>query len=350
MSEENAAISVVPGSYYPAISEDPAPPFNIKLDHLLVDGAAMRGIPIRREETSERDVETSLIPIRKEGPEGPYLEWEYVADRHYTVTSTAFTERQLYKHEFYKNLYGDLIDYIPWSRERLENERDALIYIAGNTTIRVPKVLSFSVENDVASLTTALVDGIPKEDAKRILSEEDYATLESNVSSYINDTVLPQLNQLTSNTLGTVRGNLIPPPRLEFGYLPKDWECPEHGDECTEDFIRPRKQTDYGRKRYPWPSVTSATKDYVYCHNDLGRGNIFIDPKTLQVTSITDWGSSGFFPKGFEFPYWRIKSSERVTPAGQGYEDPMIDEVLKVIFGPDKAKVLVLQSCSQVPT
>ncbi|KAM0794893.1 hypothetical protein BDR22DRAFT_779764, partial [Usnea florida] len=171
------------------------------------------------------------------------------------------------------------------SRERLENEKDALIFIAENTTIPVPKVLNFSVENDVASLTTSLVDGVPMNELSETLSGEDYATLVSNVSSYINDTLLPQLNNLKSNTLGTVRGNFIPTRNLEHAYLPDPWE-------------------KYGRKRYPWPSVTSATKDYVYCHNELYRWNILADPKTLQVTAILGWESSGFFLPGFEFPYW----------------------------------------------
>ena len=318
-------------------SDDSLPGFNIKLDHLLVDGATLRGIPIRREKLNEEDSDTSLIPIRREGPEGPYLEWEYLADRHYTLTSTAFTERQLYKHEFYKDFYGDLIDYVPWSRERLENERDALVFIGENTTIPVPKVLNFSVENDVASLTTALVDGLPMSELHRTLSEEDYATLVSNVSSYINDTLLPQLNNLTSNTLGTVRGKLLPTRNLEDAYLPDPWECEEHGNECTEEFVRPRKREDYGRKRYPWPSVTSATKDYVYCHNMLDQCNILADPKTLQVTSIIGWESSGFFPPGFEFPYWHESNCERRNSTERGAKNPMIEPLLDLIFGPGEA-------------
>ena len=319
-------------------SGDPVLGFNIKLDHLLMEDATMRGIPIRREEPSEKDSTTSLIPIRKEGPKGQYLEWELLADRHYTLTSTAFTQRQLYKHEFYTDMYGGLIDYDPWSRERLENERDALIFIAEHTTIRVPKVLHFSVENDVASLTTALVDGIPMDElAHRTVSEEDRATLVSNVSSYINDSFLPQLSKLKSSTLGTVRGNLLPTPTLESAYLPKPWECQEHGNECTEEFIRPRKREDYGRKRYPWPSVTSATEDYVYCHNMLTQGNILVDPKTLQVTSIIGWEFSGFFLPGFELPYWHESFCERRNSTERGENNPMIEPLLDLIFGPGEA-------------
>lgn len=38
---------------------------------------------------------------------------------------------------------------LPDSLERLKNERDALIFIASNTTILVPMVLDFVVERDV---------------------------------------------------------------------------------------------------------------------------------------------------------------------------------------------------------
>ena len=316
--------------------------FRVNLDHRLMDDATIRGIPIRREEPSEENSTDSLIPIRKEGPEGPYLEWEYLDDRHYTLSSTAFTQRQLYKHEFYRDMYGDLIDYVSWSRERLENERDALIFIAENTTIRVPKVLHFSVENDVASITTAVVDGIPMgELTPMILGEEDHATLVSNVSSYINDTVLPQLNKLTSNTLGTVRGNLLPTPNLEHAHLPQlltKRECKELGIECSEEeFVPPPKREEYGRKRYPWPSVTSATKDYVYCHNMLQQYNILIDPKTLQVASIIGWEFSGFFLQGFELPYWHESFSERRNSTERGEKNPMIQPLLDLIFGPGEA-------------
>ena len=337
MSEEDATTS-----------DESLPGFNIKLDHLLVDGATLRGIPIRRDKLTEEDSDTSLIPIRREGSEGPYLEWEYLADRHYTLTSTAFTQRQLYKHEFYKNFYGDIIDYVTWSRERLENERDALIFIAEHTTIRVPKVLNFSVENDVASLTTALVDGLPMSELHRTLSKEDYATLVSNVSSYITDTFLPQLNNLTSNTLGTVRGKLLPTPNLEAAYLPElltKRECEKLGIECSEkESVPPPKIEDYGRKRYPWPSVTSDTKDYVYCHNMLDQCNILADPKTLQVTSILGWEFSGFFPPGFEFPYWQESNCERRNSTERGEKNPMIEPLLDLIFGPGEAT-----SCSNVP-
>lgn len=324
--------------------EEPFPGFNIKLDHLLVDGATLRGTPIRRDKLTEEDFDTSLIPIRREGPEGPYLEWEYLADRHYTLTSTAFTQRQLYKHEFYKDFYGDLIDYVTWSRERLENERDALIFIAENTTIPVPRVLNFGVENDVASLTTALVDGLPMGQLEETLSEEDYATLVSNVSSFINDTFLPQLNNLTSNTLGTVRGKVVPTPNLEAAYLPQlltKRECEKLGIDCSDgdsdgEFIRPPKREDYGRKRYPWPSVTSATKDYVYCHNMLDQFSILADPKTLQVTSILGWEFSGFFPPGFDFPYWHESNCKRRNSTERGRNNPMIEPVLDLIFGPAK--------------
>ena len=309
---------------------------NIKLDHLLADGATFRGVPIQREEPSEKDWDNDipLIPIRREGPEGPYLEWEYPADRHYTLTSTTFTERQLHKHEFYKDFYGDLMDYVTWSRERLENERDALIFIAKNTTIPVPKVLNFSVENDVASLTTSLVDGLPMNELQETLSEEDYATLVSNVSSYINDTLLPQLNNLKSNTLGTVRGNLIPTKNLEHAYLPDPWEHEGHSDDGT---VRPSKVGEYGRKCYPWPSVTSATKDYVYCHNALYKWNILADPKTLQVTAILGWESSGLFLPGFEFPYWHESNCELRSSTERGGKNPMIRPLLDLIFGPGEA-------------
>ena len=210
---------------------------------------------------------------------------------------------------------GELIITVPWSRERLENERDASIFISQNTTIRVPKFLDFSVESDIASISMEAVDGDPMDELAKSLNSEDQKTLTSNVFTYINDTVLPQSNRLRSGTLGSVRGKIVPPYRLQ------------------ERDGRPH-----------WLSRTSISKGYVYCHNDLAQHNILINPETLQVAAIIDWEFSGFYPQGFEFPFW-LEPRGRIRQADEeDEEDPAVENLIKLIVEPGKTThILTLQ-------
>ena len=237
-------------------------------------------------------------PTDKTDTDNDIDEWEIAADRHYTLTSTTFTKRQLRQHERYTNYKGELVT-VPWSRERLENERDTLIFISQNTTIRVPRFLNFSLEGDVASVTMEAVNGELMDELAKTLNKEDQETLNSNVLSYINHTVLPQLKKLRSRTLGSLRGIIVPPYRLQA----KD-------------------------KRTHWPSRKSGTEKYVYCHNDLAQHNILVNRETLQVASIIDWEFSGFYPEDFEFPFWLIPRANRVD---WGNEDPAIERVINLI-------------------
>lgn len=214
-------------------------------------------------------------------------------------------------------MWGDLIS-VPWSRERIRNERDALTFIAENTTVPVPKVLHFSNEDGVTSLTTKVLDGKPMEDVGETLNKEDKKTLESNVFLYIHDTVLPQLNTLTSDTIGTVRGTFIPTVRM---------------------MERAATSNSAGARTLSyWPSRNSPapTKDYVYCHNDLRQANIFVSPETLQVTGIIGWDYSGFYPQGFEFPFWLTPHWRYDNPEKWSMDDPKVDRLLEMIDKPGK--------------
>ena len=68
--------------------------------------------------------------------------WEIAADRHYTLTSTTSTRRLLRQHERCTNYKGELIT-VSWSRECLENVRNALLFISQNITHSRSKVPRF---------------------------------------------------------------------------------------------------------------------------------------------------------------------------------------------------------------
>lgn len=211
----------------------------------------------------------------------PVYDWE-LPDRHFTWSATTFVKRQLRPNEQKLNMRGGKLEY-PFNRERLENEHDALQFIAKNTTIPVPKVLDWSVDaNGTASLTMETVHGRLMLGLLGTLGEEDKRRLHRNVDAFMYDTVLPQLAKLRSKSLGQLNGVVFPPPRVIA---------------CDD--------------RKFWRSSTASTDHYVFCHNDLAQHNIMIDPDTLKVVSLIDWEYAGFFPPEFEFHFWHTSYRER---------------------------------------
>ncbi|MCJ1350015.1 hypothetical protein MMC31_008258 [Peltigera leucophlebia] len=190
-------------------------------------------------------------------------------DRHYSLDYETFTKRELFPHERKTNWKGEIIR-MPWSTARLENEYAALEYIAANTEIPVPEVLSFEKIDGSYHLVVERLWATPLSQL-----EENRAEALENTKTFINTVVLPQLAQLRSNKLGNLNGVVIPPDRIT-NKDPRPW----------------------------WPPQTSSTDEFVFCHNDLAQHNILVDPDTLQVDAIIDWEYSGFYPPEFEAPLW----------------------------------------------
>lgn len=95
--------------------------------------------------------------VRQSGtPSDPIYDWR-LSDRIYRLTNTTFTKRQCKPEEKVRSRFGGHINEQRWNSERLENERDLLKFIAENTSIPVPRVLEWSVEEGAASLTVEAV-------------------------------------------------------------------------------------------------------------------------------------------------------------------------------------------------
>ncbi|KAL8925994.1 MAG: hypothetical protein Q9172_001997 [Xanthocarpia lactea] len=221
-------------------------------------------------------------------------------ERHYTVTPwpknpgeapSTFTKRQLRPHERPWHTPGTpLFDLC--STERLINEKDALLFVAQHTTIPVPRVLDWSVDKDgIASLTTETLNGRVMSDllAEDDLSDEDKSTLLRNVESYMHNDVFPQLGRLRSKSMGQLAGVLYLPPRINT--------FPDDSPHCHK----------------ARPARNAATERYIFCHNDLNAHNVLIQIDSLEVMCLLDWEYSGYFPPGFEFPYWRYKHEDYVV-------------------------------------
>ncbi|KAL9621037.1 MAG: hypothetical protein Q9204_008152 [Flavoplaca sp. TL-2023a] len=112
------------------------------------------------------------------------------------------------------------------------------------------------------------------------LTTEEKATLQRNVNRFIQSTVLPQLQKLRSSAMGQLGGVLFSHPQVS--------------------------QAGARFAKAP-PAIQAATECYHYSHNDLATHNIVIRPDSLDVLCLIDWEYSGFFPPGFEVPYWRYQ-------------------------------------------
>lgn len=67
------------------------------------------------------------------------------------------------------------------------------------------------------------------------------------------------------------------------------------------------------------------TDEYVFCHTDLDRQNIMVDPETFRIVSILDWETAGFFPPSWELHYWTATQSEqKATMTDKAKEDGLL--------------------------
>ena len=129
--------------------------------------------------------------------------------RHYLRTDTTFVKRELREHEKLRDIHGELIE-SPSTRERLQNEVEALRFISLMTTIPVPEVLDFYLDKGIYVLVTKRIFGETLDN----IDPHDKAKALENVDEFLRQTVLPQLQKLRSCRLGSLVGPVIPPVRV----------------------------------------------------------------------------------------------------------------------------------------
>ncbi|KAM4065022.1 phosphotransferase enzyme family protein [Hirsutella rhossiliensis] len=191
----------------------------------------------------------------------------------YYYTTKVFVKRQPHQDELGLDVYGNpMIN--PYIADRLRNEAAALQFIAKHTTIPVPEFLDLWEDNGLVYLKTALVgNGVELQHVDETL----LSTATKSVTAQLESDILPQLRRLRRNFMGS--------PNPELPVIP------------------PRRLWDWKEKRV-WPLMTKDTDEYVFCHTDLDRQNILVDPNTFKILCILDWETAGFFPQEWDLPYW----------------------------------------------
>lgn len=58
--------------------------------------------------------------------------------------------------------------------------------------------------------------------------------------------------------------------------------------------------------------------ELVFCYNDLSTNNVIVNPETLKVNAMIDWGYAGFYLAQFEgkfFKGWGLLVAQAVAQA-----------------------------------
>ena len=154
----------------------------------------------------------------------------------------------------------------------------------------MPKLLDYGEHPDGRRyLITELIAGVPLNEFQRrgcliatgqkhtedIPCETCSNQAYSNALQFIENTVFPQLKNLTSQKRG-IDGFVMPP-----SWLSPDTEPPWKGKE-------------------DWKILPLEKPDYVFQHGDIGPHNLMMDPQTLQPIVLFDWEYAGYFPPGME--------------------------------------------------
>lgn len=228
-------------------------------------------------------------------PYGKIVEVQTLLIKEYVVRERSFTKRELLPEQLQKGPDGKPEPW-KWSKERLLNEAYALGLVKEHTTIPVPRLLDFGVDDQGRTFVTMeRIDGIqlgdigdecrmpasggtPHVSVGKCDVCADIAN--NNADNFITKLVLPQLQQLTSYKTG-LNGFVLPPPRITET-IPRD----------------------------TWQSITSAEEPFRFIHGDLARHNVMVSPETLEVTYIFDWEHAGYFPPELEAAAWRMPHSE----------------------------------------
>ena len=198
------------------------------------------------------------------------------------VVGPWFVRRTLRRHEWQATSDGALLVPPTTHVQRWKNDIAIRRYLRENTDIPVPRSGCAFEDDGAFYLLTEYIEGVVmsrlKRDQKKVVAEE----LERHMAT---------LKALESEVPGIPGEPLMcPPQRVNRN----QWRQ----DSCW----RPRRRRG----------------GYVFCHNDLGQDNVIVDPETLEIKAIVDWGAGGFWPEWYERSFWQRPGASVVL---QGEED-----------------------------
>ncbi|KAK2732660.1 hypothetical protein FQN57_002581 [Myotisia sp. PD_48] len=256
--------------------ETPAPPIP-KTDNNgggnLVDGKDEENTMNDKPEQNQSNNKDEDNKTNDEDEDNKIILEQNTWERYYIHRQRTIVKRHAKQSEVLIRDDGTVV-YPYWAHERLRNDAATLLFIAENTTIPVPKGRLYMEDGVLHLETTRITGGILLEELEEGLKQAAHAAVDKQLQTDI----LPQLRSIRRNSIGPVDLDLpvLVPPRI------------------------------HRLDRRAWERITSDTDEFVLCHNDLSKANIFVDPDdNFRIVGIIDWEYAGFFPSYFELPVWK---------------------------------------------
>lgn len=161
-----------------------------------------------------------------------------------------------------------------WLAERLRNEVAIADFLQANTTIPVPSSRLYTDDGLLHLETERVLDGVPLSEFTFTSGKQVREAAVRAVDAQLKETILPQLQSLRSNRVGSVDAAIpiFPPYRV------------------------------FKNDRRGWPRVASEEHDFVLCHTGLNEQSIIVDPATYKIVAIVGWECAGYFPPYLELP------------------------------------------------
>lgn len=220
------------------------------------------------------------FPPRHDPQDGELLARINSSSISYYFFRHAFVKRQPHVDELGLDIYG-VPCVNPYIADRLRNEAAALQFVAAHApAVPVPTFLDLWEQDGLVYLKTAMVtDGV---ELGSLEPADAQARATVAVLAQLHGEILPQLHGRWRSCIGSADPRLpvVPPNRF--------WRF---------------------KDQRVWPRVEAVAANgdggagddaFVFCHNDLDRQNILVDPATFRITCIIDWEAAGFFPAEFD--------------------------------------------------
>ena len=157
--------------------------------------------------------------------------------------------------------------------ERARNEAVNLKFIGECTNIPVPKVICEYEDNGAYVIVMSQAKGVRMD----TLTPSEKTTVMPKV-----EIVMDTLHRLRSSRIGGASG-LVCPPHPVLNEIPHE--------ECQ------------------WSPMDADSDIYVFCHMDAHMTNIYVDPLSLEITSLVDFEFAGFYPQHFDLPLYQYEPS-----------------------------------------
>lgn len=196
--------------------------------------------------------------------------------------------------------------------------------------VHIPRVYRF-IESKGTTTTTACTKGY-------LFMEYVQGKNPKDVDLKLRRDLLPRIAKIVAH-LGQIQGGQRPPGPVGGGE-PQGYLWDDNGANTTFNSIEDLNIYMNKRLKLRNDSIDLSPCSLVLCHMDLCRRNFILkdvdDDGGGGALCLVDWGLAGFYPRFFE-----VASISCMLPYDAPYEEPLLQEIEKVVGLTDEEKRLM---------